>query len=114
MQASAAPAFLGNPKLVDPEEAFVASVSSCHMLWYLSLAAGQGFQVDSYDDEAVGVMSKNEAGVLWISDIQLRPKIAYSGEKLPAAGDEERLHHMAHERCFIANSVKTRITVGGA
>jgi organic hydroperoxide reductase OsmC/OhrA len=101
-----------NPACVDPEEAFVASVSSCHMLWFLSLAAGQGFQVDSYTDEAVGHMTKNESGVLWISSIRLNPQIAWSGGKLPRPQDEQRLHHLAHENCFIANSIKTRVTVG--
>lgn len=100
-----------NPACVDPEEAFVASVSSCHMLWYLSLAAQQGFQVDRYRDEAVGLMTKDEKGVLWISSVRLDPKIAYSGEKQPSAADEERLHHQAHERCFIANSIKTSVTI---
>lgn len=100
-----------NPACVDPEEAFVASVSSCHMLWYLSLAAQQGFQVDRYRDEAVGLMTKDEKGILWISSVRLDPKIAYSGEKQPSAADEERLHHQAHERCFIANSIKTSVTI---
>jgi organic hydroperoxide reductase OsmC/OhrA len=111
---SIVPAPYSNPSCVDPEEAFVAAVSSCHMLTYLFLACRQGFQVDSYDDEAVGVMTKNERGVLWISSITLNPKIAYGGEKLPAPADEERLHHLAHEECFIANSIKTNVTVGGS
>ena len=111
---SVVPAPYSNPAGVDPEEAFVASVSSCHMLWYLSLAGQQGFQVDSYNDQAVGHMTKNEKGVLWISSIKLSPKITYSGDKLPTPADEERLHHQAHERCFIANSIKTQVTVGDA
>ncbi|HWB03130.1 MAG TPA: OsmC family protein [Verrucomicrobiales bacterium] len=109
---SVVPVPYSNPACVDPEEAFVAAVSSCHMLWFLSLAAGQGFQADSYTDEAVGHMTKNEAGVLWISSIKLNPQIAWSGAKLPSTEDEERLHLLAHEKCFIANSVKTVITVG--
>jgi organic hydroperoxide reductase OsmC/OhrA len=115
--ASSSPAVVptpwSNPAHVDPEEAFVASVSSCHMLTYLFLAAKQGFQIDSYEDEAVGSMSKNEHGVPWISTIALNPKIIYGGEKTPAAADEARLHHMAHEQCFIANSIKTVVTVNG-
>src|SRR6266853_1817940 len=91
---------------VDPEEAFVASVSSCHMLTFLFVAGRQGFQVDRYDDEAVGVMTKNEKGVPWLSLVTLHPQIVYSGEKLPTPADEERLHHLAHEQCFIANSIK--------
>lgn len=105
------PAPWSNPAHVDPEEAFIASISSCHMLTYLYLASKRGFQVDSYDDEAVGIMTKNEHGVPWVSDVTLQPRIIYSGGKLPTAADEEQLHHAAHEQCFIANSVKTRITV---
>jgi organic hydroperoxide reductase OsmC/OhrA len=100
-----------NPALVDPEEAFVASVSSCHMLTYLYVASRKGFQIDSYKDEAVGVMTKNEKGIPWVSSITLRPEIVYSGEKIPTAADEEDLHHLAHEQCFIANSIKTTVTV---
>ena len=109
---SVVPAPYSNPAHVDPEEAFVASISSCHMLFYLYLASRQGFQVDSYHDEAVGVMTKNEKGVPWVSSVALHPKIIYSGAKSPAPADEERLHHLAHEQCFIANSVKTEIVVG--
>ncbi len=100
-----------NPLCVDPEEAFVAAVSSCHMLTYLYLASKRGFQVDRYDDVAVGVMTKNERGVPWVSLVTLHPRIAYSGNKLPTPSDEELLHHLAHEQCFIANSIKTEVTV---
>lgn len=111
---SVVPAPYSNPAYVDPEEAFVAAVSSCHMLTYLYLAYQQGFQLDRYEDEAVGVMTKNERGVSWVSAVTLHPRITYSGEKLPAAADEKRLHHMAHEQCFIANSIKTEVIVEGA
>ncbi len=111
---SVVPAPFSNPARVDPEEAFVAAISSCHMLTYLYLAYQQGFQVDSYQDEAIGQMTKNERGVLWVSSVVLHPQIAYSGEQLPTPADEKRLHHMAHEQCFIANSIKTEVTVGGA
>jgi organic hydroperoxide reductase OsmC/OhrA len=100
-----------NPAHVDPEEAYVASISSCHMLTFLYVAYRQGFQVDSYEDEAVGSMTKNEKGVPWISLVTLRPRISYSGEKLPTPADEEHLHHLAHEQCFIANSIKTEVVV---
>ena len=110
---SVVPAPWSNPAQVDPEEAFVASVSSCHMLTYLYLASKQGFQLDSYLDEAVGVMTKNEKGVPWISLVTLHPKIVYSGDKRPGPADEERLHHLAHEQCFIANSIKTVVKVEG-
>ena len=100
-----------NPNAVDPEEAFVASISSCHLLTYLWLASREGFQVDRYEDEAAGVMTKNERGVYWVSTVTLAPRIAYSGDKLPTPDDEARLHHAAHEQCFIANSVKTDVLV---
>jgi len=83
------------------------------MLTYVFLACRNGFQVDSYDDEAVGLVAKNEKGVPWVSSVTLHPKIIYSGEKLPTPADEERLHHGAHEQCYIANSVKTEVTVKG-
>ncbi len=108
---AAVPAPYSNPAHVDPEEAYVASISSCHMLTYLFVAARQGFLVERYEDEAVGVMRKNERGAIWVSAVTLNPKIVYGGEKRPSAADEERLHHLAHEQCFIANSVKTEITV---
>jgi organic hydroperoxide reductase OsmC/OhrA len=113
--ASSAPSVVpvpySNPAHVDPEEAFVASISSCHMLTFLYLASRQGFQVDSYDDEAVGAMAKNEQGVPWVSTVTLQPKVVYSGDKLPTPAEEERLHHLAHEQCFIAASVKTGVNV---
>jgi organic hydroperoxide reductase OsmC/OhrA len=110
---SGVPVPYSNPSNVDPEEAFVAAVSSCHMLTFLYLAYKQGFQVDSYDDEAVGLLTKNEKGIPWVSSITLYPKIIFSSEKLPTAADEEQLHHAAHEQCFIANSIKTAVTVTG-
>ena len=108
---SVVPAPFSNPAHVDPEEAFVAAVSSCHMLTYLYLAYQEGFRVDLYHDEAVGVMTKNERGVPWVSLITLCPQIAYSGDKLPTPVDEERLHHTAHEQCFIANSIRTQVKI---
>lgn len=108
---SVVPAPFSNPAHVDPEEAFVASIASCHMLTFLHLASRQGFQVDSYRDQAVGEMAKNEHGVPWVSAVTLRPQIAYGGTKVPTPAEEESLHHRAHEQCFIANSVKTEIRV---
>ena len=108
---SVVPAPYSNPAHVDPEEAFVAAISSCHMLTFLYLASKEGIQVDSYDDEAVGVMTKNEKGVPWVSSVALDPQVSYSGEKLPTLAEVKHLHHMAHEQCFIANSVKTEVTV---
>jgi organic hydroperoxide reductase OsmC/OhrA len=108
---SVVPPPYSNPAHVDPEEAYVASISSCHMLTYIYLAGKQSFQVDSYRDDAVGMMTKGPTGVPWISSVTLRPRIVYSGEKLPTPADEARLHHLAHEQCFIANSIKTQVTV---
>ncbi len=108
---SVVPAPYSNPAHVDPEEAFVAAIASCHMLTFLYLASKDGFQVDNYRDEAVGGITKNERGVPWVSLVTLRPKIAYSGDKVPTPADEERLHHLAHEQCFIANSIRTTVTV---
>ena len=107
----AVPAPLSDPNGVDPEEAFVAAVSSCHMLWVLSLAAKEGFVVDRYSDNAVGFMEKNAQGKLAITRIVLRPKISFSGELKPSSGDVDALHHKAHDRCFIANSVRTEISI---
>ncbi|MFZ9682102.1 MAG: OsmC family protein [Cephaloticoccus sp.] len=100
-----------NPANVDPEEAFVAAVSSCHMLTFLWLAAKAGYVVDRYHDEAVGVMTKNERGVPWLSTVTLRPKIVYSGDRQPDAAAEADLHHHAHEQCFIAQSIRTEVKV---
>jgi organic hydroperoxide reductase OsmC/OhrA len=108
---AAVPAPYSNPANVDPEEAFVASISSCHMMTYLWAAYRSGFVIDSYEDEAVGVLTKNEKGIPWVSVVTLHPQIAYSGEKIPTAEDIERLHHQAHDNCFIANSVKTEIKI---
>jgi organic hydroperoxide reductase OsmC/OhrA len=113
--ASSSPAAVripfSNPANVDPEEAFVASLSSCHMLTYLYVASRKGFEVTSYEDEAVGVMTKNEKGIPWVSVVTLRPKITYGGSKTPTAEELAQMHHAAHEQCFIANSVKTEVKV---
>jgi organic hydroperoxide reductase OsmC/OhrA len=108
---SVVPAPWSNPANVDPEEAYVAAVSSCHMLTFLYLAGKEGFQVDSYEDEAIGAMTKNERGTPWVSSVTLQPKIRYSGSKQPDPAEEVRLHHEAHEQCFIAQSIKTEVTV---
>ena len=105
------PAPWSNATNVDPEETFVASVASCHMLWFLHVACDAGFLAESYDDEAEGMMTKNERGVLWISQITLRPRIIWGGTKQPTADEIARLHHLAHEQCFIANSIKTEVKV---
>lgn len=108
---SVVPVPYSNPAAIDPEEAFVASVSSCHMLSFLYLACKQGFEIESYSDEAVGLMAKNEKNVPWVSTVELNPKIVFSGPRTPSAQELEQLHHLAHEQCFIANSIKTDVKV---
>jgi organic hydroperoxide reductase OsmC/OhrA len=111
MEASAAPVYLGNPKNVDPEEAFVAALSSCHMLTFLAAACKKKFVLDEYTDEAVGHMEKNADGKLAITRVTLKPKLKFSGEKQPTDQELDEMHHFAHDQCFIANSVKTAVTV---
>lgn len=105
------PAPLSSAQAVDPEEAFVVSLSSCHMLFFLSIAAKRGFVVDSYEDRAVGRMAKNEAGKLVFDKVTLRPRIEFSGSPAPDERTIATMHHQAHEECFIANSVRTTVTV---
>ncbi|MDX1404664.1 MAG: OsmC family protein [Woeseiaceae bacterium] len=94
---------------VDPEEAFVASLSSCHMLFFLDLAARAGYVVDSYTDQAVGHLQKDGDGRTAITKVVLRPNARYSGDKIPDDDNLQKMHHRAHELCFIANSVKTEV-----
>ena len=108
---SAVPVPYSNPALVDPEEAYVASVSSCHMLTFLALASREGFVVDSYEDQAVGFLEKNASGKFAVTRVELRPKIVYFGPKTPGPEDIDRLHAKAHQECFIANSVSTSVRV---
>lgn len=98
-----------DPAGVDPEEAFIASLSSCHMLTFLYLAAKAGLVVDRYEDEAEGVMEKTEQGRIWVSRVTLRPRILWGQDPAPAAVEILRLHHAAHDECFIANSVRTEV-----
>lgn len=98
-----------DPSAVDPEEAFVASLASCHMLWFLSLAAQRGFVVDRYQDRAQGVMSRNAEGRLAMTEVVLRPRVSFAGEQRPDSEQLHELHHHAHQECFIANSVKTEV-----
>jgi organic hydroperoxide reductase OsmC/OhrA len=100
-----------NPACVDPEEAFVASIACCHMLTFLYLAQQRGFDIASYEDEAVGVMTKNEQRVSWISSVVLSPRIEYRGERRPSREELDKLHADSHHECFISNSVKTDIRV---
>jgi organic hydroperoxide reductase OsmC/OhrA len=99
---------LSDPTAVDPEEAFVAALASCHMLFFLSFAAQQGFVVDSYEDQAVGVLAKNDEGKMAMTVVTLRPKVVFSG-RAPSAEQLAELHHRSHAECFIASSVKTDV-----
>lgn len=97
-----------DPGCVDPEEAFVASLSSCHLLWFLSLAAKQGYTVASYVDEASGILARNAAGKLAMTRVTLRPQVVFSGSQ-PDRTAIEALHHQAHAACFIARSVTSEV-----
>lgn len=109
--ASAAPDFKGEAARVNPEEAFVASLSACHMLTFLSICTKRKLSLDVYRDEAIGYLEKNEQGRLAMTRVILRPQITWSQGVTVSEADLERLHHQAHEGCFIANSVKTEVIV---
>ena len=108
---SVVPVPLSDPAGVDPEEAFVASISSCHMLWFLYFAAKGGFVIDRYEDNPVGVLARNAERKMVMTVVTLRPKISWSGDKQPTAAELDQLHHKAHDECNIANSVKTEVRV---
>lgn len=112
VEASASPHVVPEPMSVagnvDPEEAFVAALSSCHMLFFLSIASGRGFVVERYVDEAVGVMAENEEGRMAMTRVALRPLVDFTGAR-PDRDQLAAMHHRAHELCFIANSVKTTV-----
>jgi organic hydroperoxide reductase OsmC/OhrA len=108
---SIVPAPFSNAANIDPEEAFVASLSSCHLLTFVFLASRKGFAISAYEDEAVGTMTKNEHGKMWISSVVLAPRITWSGDKRPTPEEEQALHDAAHHECFISNSVNTEIVV---
>lgn len=102
---------MSDPAAVDPEEALVAALSSCHMLSFLDLAARDGFTVEHYTDEAVGRMGKNAEGKIAVTIATLHPRITFAGDNQPGRGELEDLHHRAHEACFIASSVKTEVRI---
>ena len=112
VNASAAPGYLGNGDFVDPEEAYVASLSSCHMLTFLAIAARKGLVVDRYRDPAVGHVGRNADGKMVVARVVLRPEISFGGPA-PSSEELERIHEAAHRECFIANSVRTSVTVEG-
>lgn len=109
----AVPAPYSREDAIDPEEALVAAVSSCHMLFFLAFAAKRGFVVESYEDDASGIMTRNEAGKLFVSRVTLDPEIAFAGERRPSREEIAALHRRAHEECYIANSIRGEVIVAG-
>ncbi len=113
--ASSSPAVVpvpaSDPAGIDPEEAFVASLSSCHMLWFLFVAGKRGFVVDRYEDNPTGVLERNAERRWAISVVTLHPMIAFAADKQPSAAELEQMHQKAHEECYIANSVKTDVRI---
>lgn len=96
---------------VDPEEAFIASLSSCHMLWFLSLAAAKKYIIETYEDNATGILAKNAEGKLAMTEVTINPSVRFIGEDIPSQEQIEMLHHFAHEKCYIANSVTTKVNI---
>lgn len=113
--ASASPHIVPLPKSVaenvDPEEAFVAALSSCHMLFFLSIAAGKGYIIDKYIDSSIGYLTSDERGKMSMSRVVLRPAVSFSGKKRPTGSQIEEMHEQSHDQCFIANSVRTEIII---
>ena len=105
------PVPLAKPDAVDPEEGLIASLSACHMLFFLAFAARDGFRVDAYSDEASGMLGKNERGKTYMERITLRPAVTFSGDKHPTLEQIDQLHHRAHEECFIANTIRSTIAI---
>jgi organic hydroperoxide reductase OsmC/OhrA len=102
---------MSNESAVDPEEAFVAALSSCHMLWFLSVAVEKNYIVDSYEDNAAGRLGKNKDGKLAMTKVTLKPRVTFNSKTTPSREQVDELHRLAHGKCFIANSVKTAITI---
>ncbi len=111
LPGSGAPQFNGDADRVDPEEAFVASLSACHMLTFLAICARKRLTVDAYEDDASGVLEKNAAGKLWVARVTLRPRVRFAGDTQVDSATLDQLHHQSHGECFIANSVQTEISV---
>ncbi|MDC3264366.1 OsmC family protein [Porticoccaceae bacterium] len=113
--ASSAPSIVPLPYSVaanvDPEEAFIASISSCHMLFFLAIAGNRGFVIDQYIDNPIGIMEKDAAGKTSITNVSLRPQVTFGGDRQPTLETLEMMHHQSHDQCFIANSVKTEVVV---
>ena len=111
VQASAAPEYLGNAALVNPEESFAASLASCHMLTFLAIASMKKYMVASYEDNAVAILGKNEKLKVAVTTVYLRPNIIFKGDNIPDRTTIDEMHHRAHQECFISNSVLTEIIV---
>ncbi|WP_423063911.1 OsmC family protein [Candidiatus Paracoxiella cheracis] len=111
VKASAAPDYQGDPELIDPEQGFVAALSSCHMLTFLAIASQKRFVIDHYEDKATGVLAKNAEGKIALTEVTLRPKVTFSGESHPDEEALAQLHEAAHKNCFLANSVTTLIKI---
>ena len=109
--ASSAPGFVGNPEALNPETLLVGSLSSCHMLTFLAVAAKRGYVVDAYEDAASGLLDKNAEGKMAITRITLRPKVQFSGTKQPDAAELAKLHERAHANCFIGSSIRAEVVV---
>ena len=104
---------LSREDAVDPEEMLVASLSSCHMLFFLDFSRRAGFVIDAYSDQAEGVMGKDERGRIAMTQVKLNPIVIWAGDKQPAPEEVRELHHKAHEACFIANSFRGDVAIGG-
>ena len=111
LSLSAAPDYNGDASRANPEELYAASLSSCHMLTFLAIAARKRFTVDRYEDDCSAIMEKNDDGKIAVTRVVLRPRASFSGEKRPSPEEINRLHDSAHHHCFIANSVRTQIDI---
>ncbi|AWM29457.1 OsmC family protein [Sinorhizobium fredii] len=108
---SAAPDYLGNSELADPEQLLVSALASCHMLYFLAICEASGYKVSTYADDAIGTVAKSPVGFHWVSSITLRPRVSFSSEKQPDREALARLHHRAHKGCFIANSIRSKVSI---
>lgn len=111
VKASAAPEYIGKKEFVNPEEAFAASLASCHMLTFLALASMKKYSISFYEDNAVAILEKNEKSKMAVTKLYLRPKITFIGDSIPDETIINEIHHRAHSECFIANSVLTEIII---
>lgn len=111
VQASAAAEYFGNKELVNPEDAFAASLASCHMLTFLAIASIKKYTLSKYEDNAVAILEKNEQSKMAVTKLYLRPKITFTGDKMPDENSINKMHHLAHSECFIAHSVLTEIII---